>query len=82
MGLALRTFGPVLFTGFLVDFLAIASSLTLSEQMGDAGRPDKDFVMSHKKLGRGTLGYYPGAAAFALFIGYVLSECSGVTEKI
>jgi hypothetical protein len=23
----------------------------------------------------------PGAAAFALFIGYVLSECSGVTEK-
>jgi hypothetical protein len=23
-----------------------------------------------------------GAAAFALFIGYVLSECSGVTQKI
>jgi hypothetical protein len=46
MGLVLGAFfGPVLFTGFLVgflrDFLAIASSLTLSEQMEDAGRQGK-----------------------------------------
>ena len=34
-----------------------------------------------KKLGRGTLGDRLEAAAFALFIGYVLSECSGVTVK-
>jgi hypothetical protein len=35
--------------------------------MGDIGSNGK----CHKKLGRGTLA---GAAAFALFIGYVLSE--------
>ena len=42
---ALRAFGPVLFTGFLVDFLAITSSLTLLEQMGDARRRGKTFVV-------------------------------------
>ena len=57
------------------------SAQVVQGAQGDAGRRGKSFVMGSKKLGRGTLGYYPGAAAFALFIGYVLSECSGVTVK-
>jgi hypothetical protein len=42
--------------------------------MGDEERNGKGL----KKLGRGIL---TDTAAFALFIGYVLSECSGVAVK-
>jgi hypothetical protein len=36
MGLALRTFDPVLFTGFLVDFLADVWAITSSPTLGRA----------------------------------------------
>src|SRR6185503_19213660 len=78
MDLVLRAFALAFFTGFLVDFLAMLILLMLESRWGMRAGGRKTFI---KKLGRGTLGTYPGAAAFALFIGYVLSECSGVTVK-
>jgi hypothetical protein len=52
------------------------------EKSGGIGKvAGKSRICALKKLGRGTFGDCLGAAAFALFIGYVLSECSGVAVK-
>ena len=50
--------------------------------MGDkwcGGKPPRSGLK--KSLAAAPLAICLGAAAFALFIGYVLSECSGVTVK-
>ena len=50
----------------------------MQQEMGDWGRMARAKQGGTKSLAAAP---YPGAAAFALFIGYVLSECSGVTVK-